>query len=86
MRINTILLFALAICSLTFFGCGPAGPDYGSLDFSEVHGTITLDGRPLSGGTVHFESEAGSEEEGDPDTRRRQVGRVPVQYNVKYPL
>ena len=57
MKIDTIALVTLCACVLVFSGCGPAGPDYGSLGLSEVHGTITLDGQPLSGGIVHFESE-----------------------------
>ena len=41
-----VLLVALA-------GCG--GPEFGN-----VHGTVTLDGEPLVGGTVQFQPDGGS--------------------------
>ena len=60
MKRDTILFFALATCILVVSGCGQAGPDYGSLGLSKVHGTITLDGQPLSGGRVRFQAEDGT--------------------------
>ena len=39
-----------------FSGCGPAGPDYGSLDLSTVQGTVTLDNAPLENALVVFEA------------------------------
>ena len=132
LKINTTILVTLSACLLGLFGCGPAGPDYGSLDLSEVHGKITLDGQPLSGGLIHFqaedgtysyanidaegrykmmfnseqpgvlkggktvriwssrgvpgESNAGGEEEGDPDAGPRQVEQIPSRYNSRSTL
>lgn len=60
MKIDTAILATVSACVLGLSGCSPAGPDYGSLDLSEVHGTITLDGQPLSGGLIHFQAEDGT--------------------------
>jgi hypothetical protein len=38
---------------LALVGCG--GPEFGN-----VHGTVTLDGEPLVGGTVQFQPDGGS--------------------------
>ncbi len=78
---KTLFLFALPTCILVVFGCGPSGPDYGSLDLSEVHGTITLDGQPLSGAIVHFESE----DETFSDATSDANGRYEMMFNSEQP-
>ncbi len=47
----------LAASFLVLGGCGRAGPDYGSLDLSSVHGTVTLNGEPLAEALVLFEAD-----------------------------
>ncbi|NUQ63314.1 MAG: carboxypeptidase regulatory-like domain-containing protein [Pirellulales bacterium] len=48
-RMGLILLVVLLAATMS--GCGPAGVDR---DLGQVTGTITLDGKPLSGASVQF--------------------------------
>ena len=56
-RIDRLVAWAMAICGLTVLlaGCGGAG----GLDTARVSGTVTLDGKPLTQGTVSFTPEKG---------------------------
>lgn len=49
--------FALVLFSLTLMsGCSATNDiDYGSVDLVSVSGTVTLDGKPLSGAVITFE-------------------------------
>lgn len=47
-------LCAVALASLCFVGCGPAGPVV-----APVKGKVTLDGVPVHGITIHFYPQAG---------------------------
>ena len=47
---------ALAFASLACSGCFGVSTDYSKVDIAQVSGTVTLDGKPLSGVTVLFEA------------------------------
>ncbi len=54
------IAFAASVFSLSLIllaGCGQSGPDYGSLNLSDVSGTVTLDGKPLAKALVLFEAD-----------------------------
>jgi len=44
----------LSACVLVFVGCGPSKPPV-----AKVHGTVMMQGKPLTGAVVGFESEDG---------------------------
>lgn len=48
-------------------GAGSKKPDYSSLDLAPVTGTVKLDGKPVAGATVVFESEDKRFSEGKTD-------------------
>ncbi|MBI1312314.1 carboxypeptidase regulatory-like domain-containing protein [bacterium] len=51
-----MLRAAMLFLILLLTGCGGQKPDYGSLNLVDVSGTVTLDGEPLAGAAVLFES------------------------------
>lgn len=51
-----IRLLSLALASVAFAGCFGVSTDYSKVDIAEVSGTVTLDGKPLSGVTILFEA------------------------------
>ena len=74
-----------AMGSLLLLGCTPGYPET-----SPVHGTVTLDGKPLEGGTVQFFSSQGQTASGEIDadgnyrltTFQPDDGAVPGAYRV----
>ena len=77
MKKRSTLSVLLSTCVLVLLGCGPERPDYGSLNLSEVHGTVTLDGQPLAGGLVQFQSEDATYSYGTTD----ESGRYELMFN-----
>ena len=53
---RSFLALALAFVSLVCSGCFGVSTDYSKVDIAQVSGTVTLDGKPLSGVTVLFEA------------------------------
>jgi hypothetical protein len=47
---------ALVFASLAMPGCFGVSTDYSTVELAQVSGTVTLDGKPLSGVTVLFEA------------------------------
>ncbi len=54
MYIQKLLIYVGLTVAMLSFACRQRGPELG-----EVHGTVTLDGRPLALATVLFEPKAG---------------------------
>ena len=62
-------LLAITCIATVFSGCGPkANTNYDAVDLVEVTGTVKLDGSPVSGVTVVFESENKSTSSGKTDS------------------
>lgn len=63
MKINVVsprFILSLSLLILSA-GCGGSiNADYSQLDLIDVSGTVTLDGQPLSGATVAFETRDGT--------------------------
>lgn len=52
---STWCAILMIVIALSASGCGgPPEADYGKLGLVDISGTVTLDGRPLGGATVHF--------------------------------
>jgi hypothetical protein len=54
MYMQKLLIYVVLTVMMLSFACRQRGPELG-----EVHGTVTLDGRPLALATVLFEPKAG---------------------------
>jgi hypothetical protein len=79
---RSAVTFAAPLLILSMLACSrERKPDYASLDLAQVTGTITLDGQPLAGATVMFDSQEGRRAMGTTDTG----GRYNMMHNSEQP-